>query len=106
MSTLSKSQIYMNGRKALLPLALVLSALSALAGMAPYILIWFIIREFITVGTSSIALINTYAWWAAGIAIAGIIIYFMALSSSHLAAFRVECNMRRYAMNKIVNRVR
>ncbi len=93
----------MTGRKALLPASLVLSALSALAGMAPYILIWFIIREFITAGgASSSGLIHTYAWWAAGLAVASIITYFLALSVSHLAAFRVECNMRRYAMKKVV----
>ncbi len=93
----------MIGRKALLPLSLVLSALSALAGMAPYVLIWFIVREFIISGISSQYLIITYAWWAAGLAVASIIIYFLALSSSHLAAFRVECNMRRFAMKKVVN---
>lgn len=103
MNTLSKLQAYMTGRKALLPLSLVLSALSALAGMAPYILIWFIIREFITADASSQALISTYAWWAAGLAVGSILIYFAALSVSHLAAFRVECNMRRYAMKKIVH---
>ncbi len=103
MSTLSKLQTYMTGRKALLPLSLVLSAISAIAGMAPYILIWFIIREFIQVGTSSQTSINTYAWWAVGLAMSSIILYFAALSVSHLAAFRVECNMRRYAMKKIIN---
>jgi len=103
MNTLSKFQTYMTGRKALLPLALVLSAISAVAGMIPFILIWFIIREYITAGTSSPTLVQTYAWWAAGFSVAGIIIYFLALSSSHLAAFRVECNMRRYAMKKVVN---
>ena len=71
--------------------------------MAPYILVWFIIREFIMAGRiSSSGLIHTYAWWAAGLAIASIIIYFLALSASHLAAFRVETNMRRYAMKKVV----
>ncbi len=102
MNTLSKFQTYMAGRKALLPLSLVLSAISALAGMCPYILIWFIVRAFITVGATSQSLVQTYAWWAAGLAVASIIIYFLALSSSHLAAFRVECNMRRYAMKKVV----
>jgi len=103
MNTLSKFQTYMTGRKALLPLSLVLSVISAIAGMAPYILIWFIIREFIQVGTSSQTIINTYAWWAVGLAMSSIILYFAALSVSHLAAFRVECNMRRYAMKKVVN---
>lgn len=103
MSTLAKLQKYMIGRKMLLPLSLVLSALGALAGMVPYILIWFIIREFITAGTSSRALIYTYAWWAAGLAIGSVVIYFAALSVSHLAAFRVECTMRLHAMKKVVN---
>lgn len=103
MTTLLKLQLYMTGRKALLPLSLVLSAISAIAGMVPYILIWFIIREFIQVGTSSQTIINTYAWWAVGLAMSSIILYFAALSVSHLAAFRVECNMRRYAMKKIIN---
>ncbi|MCG6190268.1 ABC transporter ATP-binding protein [Maribellus maritimus] len=103
MSTLSKLQRYMTGRKALLPVSLFLSAMSALAGMAPYILVWFIIREFITTGAgSSPAIVQKYAWWAAALAIGSIAIYFLALSASHLAAFRVECNMRRSAMNKLV----
>ncbi len=103
MNTLIKLQTYMTGRKALLPASLALSALGALTAMSPYILIWFIIREFITAGgVSSSGLIYTYAWWAAGLAVASILIYFLALSASHLAAFRVECNMRRVAMEKIV----
>jgi ATP-binding cassette, subfamily B, bacterial IrtA/YbtP len=103
MSTLSKLQIYMVGRKALLPLSLALSALSALAGMAPFILIWFIIREFIGAGSGSpSAIVGMYAWWAAGLAIASIVLYFLALMTSHLAAFRTECNMRQMAMEKIV----
>ncbi len=93
----------MTGRKALLPGALILSALSAFTGLVPYVLIWFIVRELLNMGTlySSVT-ISTYAWWAAGSAIASIVLYFVALSFSHLAAFRVETNMRRYAMQKIV----
>ncbi len=103
MNILSKLKNYMAGRKALLPLSLLLSAISALAGMAPYILVWFIAREFITAGgVASSSIIQRYAFWAAGLAIASILIYFLALSSSHLAAFRVETNMRRHAMKKIV----
>lgn|SRR5690554_5081 len=103
MNIIWKFQTYMTGRKALLPLSLILSALSALTGMAPFILIWFIIREFLLADHPSQALIHAYAWWAAGLAIASILLYFAALSASHLAAFRVECNMRRNAMGKLVN---
>lgn len=103
MNTLKKLQYYMVGRKALLPAALVFSAISAIIGMIPYVLIWFIIRELFTVGTEvSYNLIISYAWWAVGTAVASIILYFIALTFSHLAAFRVETNMRRFAMRKIV----
>ncbi len=103
MSTLSKLQNYMTGRKALLPLSIVLSGGSAIAAMAPYVLVWFIIREFMSSPTPSTEIIHTYAWWAAGLAIGSIVLYFFALASSHLAAFRTECNMRRIAMKRIVN---
>ncbi|PIF05672.1 MAG: ABC transporter ATP-binding protein [Draconibacterium sp.] len=102
MSTLSKLQVYMTGRKALLPGALILSAASTLAGMAPYIFIWLIVRELFTAEAYSSTLISTYAWWAVGTAVGSILLYFIALSLSHLAAFRVETNMRREAMRKIV----
>ncbi len=103
MKTLLQLRTYMTGRKAFLPMALILSAFSALLGMVPYILIWFIIRELMTAGAEySPELIQSYAWGAAETAIASIILYFLALSCSHLAAFRVEANMRRYAMQKII----
>lgn len=103
MDTLKKLQGYMAGRKALFPGALILSAISNLLAMVPFVLIWFIIREFLTAGSNySMKLINFYAWWAVGTSIASICLYFLALALSHLAAFRVETNMRRYAMKKIV----
>lgn len=102
MSTLSKLQTYMAGRKPLLPLALFLSAISALAGMVPFILIWLIVRELFRGTGYSPDLVAFYAWWAAAAAIGSIILYFASLTCSHLAAFRVESNMRRYSMRKIV----
>ena len=50
MNTLKKLQQYMGNRKALLPVSMTLSALSALTGMLPYILIWFIVRELLVPG--------------------------------------------------------
>ena len=93
----------MGNRKALLPVSMALSALSALAGMLPYILIWFIVRELLAPGETIVSgNIETYAWWAAGLAVGSVILYFAALMASHLAAFRVESNLRREAMRKIV----
>lgn len=94
----------MGKRKVLLPAAMLLSALSALAGMLPYILIWLIVRELLEHGEiTSSGNVVTYAWWAAGMAVASIVLYFAALMSSHLAAFRVESNLRKEAMRQIVH---
>ena len=93
----------MGKRKVLLPAPMLLSALSALAGMLPYILIWLIVRELLEHGEiTSSGNVVTYAWWAAGMAVASIVLYFAALMSSHLAAFRVESNLRKEAMRQIV----
>ncbi len=93
----------MGKRKVLLPAAMLLSALSALAGMLPYIHIWLIVRELLEYGEiTSSGNVVTYAWWAAGMAVASIVLYFAALMSSHLAAFRVESNLRKEAMRQIV----
>lgn len=104
MSTFRKLQHYMGKRKALLPISMGTSALSALAGILPYIFVWLIVKELFEMGEGALSLgnITSYAWWAAGIAIGGIILYFVALMSSHLAAFRVESNLRGEAMRKTV----
>ncbi|MDR0415509.1 MAG: ABC transporter ATP-binding protein/permease [Prevotellaceae bacterium] len=104
MSTLKKLQQYAGKRKILFPLSMLLSAISALAGMLPFVLIWFIVGELFASGGQASASGNmiAYAWWAAGSAIASVVLYFGALMLSHLAAFRVESNMRYEATRKIV----
>lgn len=93
----------MGKRKVLLPTAMLLSALSALTGMLPYVLIWLIVRELFEYREiTSSGHVVTYAWWATGMAVASIILYLAALMSSHLAAFRVESNLRKEAMRQIV----
>ena len=105
MSTLQKLQHYAGKRKILFPLSMAVSAVSALAGMLPFIFIWLIVRELFASGgvvSASGNNIAVYAWWAAGSAIVSVALYFGALMLSHLAAFKVESNMRREAMQKIV----
>ncbi len=93
----------MGSRKILLPVSMLLSALSALAGVLPFIFIWLIVKELLVTGGIPGEDITVYAWWAAGSAIGGVILYFAALMSSHLAAFRAESNLRRKAMQKVIN---
>lgn len=102
MKTLRKLQHYMGKRKLLLPIAMLLSALSALAGILPFIFIWLIVRELLETGGATNQNITVFAWWAAGTAAGGVVLYFAALMSSHLSAFRAETNLRFEAMKKVV----
>lgn len=93
----------MGRRKALLPIAVFLSAVSGLAGIAPFVFIWLIVRELLAGGpVGPDSPLTAYAWWAAGTAIGGVVVYFGALMCSHLAAFRVESNIRKSAMRRVV----
>ncbi|TKG89435.1 ABC transporter ATP-binding protein [Puteibacter caeruleilacunae] len=102
MNILRKLVFYMTGRKLLLPFALLFSALSSIATLVPFIFIWLIARECLNPNISH-SLIKSYAIWAVAISIAGILIYFLSLTLSHLAAFRVETNMRKKAMSKLLD---
>jgi len=93
----------MSRRKIMLPGALALSAVSTILGMMPYIFIWLLIKElFDSQEGASQGAVGKYALYAVGTALGGIVSYFTALMLSHLAAFRVETNMRRMAMQKIM----
>lgn len=93
----------MGSRKLLMPFSLLMSALSSLVGLLPFLFIWLIVRELLEKGgVLNAELISRYALWAFLAAMLGIVLYFIALTCSHLAAFRVETNMRREAMKKIV----
>ena len=103
MTTFKKLWGYMGRRRALLPVAIVLSALSGLAGLLPFVFIWLIARELLSGDDSaSQSSVISYAWWAAGTAAGSVALYFGALMCSHLAAFRVESNIRKSAMRRVI----
>ncbi len=104
MQIISKLREYIPEKKGLLTGALFLSATSSLLGILPFVFIWLLVRELLNTQTPpSQALVSTYAWWASGTALGGVLLYFLALTLSHLAAFRLENNIRRQAMQKIVH---
>ncbi len=93
---------YMGKKKILIPLALVFSALSALLSAAPFIFIWLIVRELLSSHGVSLELISPYAWGVGLCAVSGVIFYFLALVSSHLAAFRVEVGLQKAGMERLM----
>lgn len=94
---------YMGGRKPLFPCSLVLSAINGLFSLVPFILVWIVVRILLTTNNS---LSDTHIWGYAIVAFAvsvlNVLLYFLALMFSHLAAFRIETNMRRMAMQKLM----
>ncbi|MCG8410114.1 MAG: ABC transporter ATP-binding protein/permease [Bacteroidales bacterium] len=103
MTTLAKLQAYARNRKALLPISLLLSTISSIVNLLPFIYVWLIVRDLINTGLNqSYDNIIHYAIMAFVFAVSGLIIYFLTLLLSHLGAFRVETELRRVAMNKII----
>lgn len=95
---------YMGNKKSLLPLSLVLSGISAVLNLVPFVLIWYITREILSVSNSiNIDTIKYYSILAFLSAVGGIVVYFLALMSSHLAAFRVEVGMQKIGMEKLMS---
>jgi len=99
---LKRFKPYMGDRAALLPISLVLSALSAVLSILPYVFVWLIVRSLLA-STIDMAAVIKYAWLAFANAGIGILLYFLSLMSSHLAAFRVEIGMQRIGIKKILD---
>jgi ABC transporter related protein len=70
--------------------------------MLPFIFLWLVARSLLSEGPENPEIL-TYAWWAFGTAVAGLLLYFTGLTFSHIAAFRVERNMRYTAMQRAVS---
>ena len=84
-SSLSALFGYAGSYKGLTFLGLFFSAVAMLAGMVPYICIWLVIRDLIRVAPdwTKASDIASYGWWAFIFAVAGILIYFVALMFTH-----------------------
>ena len=101
--TLKRLGAYMGGRKYLLPCSVALSAVNGLLSLVPFILLWLVVRTLlIAKGNLSNTPLIDYALWAFVISVANVLLYFLALMLSHLAAFRIETNRRRKAMQRLM----
>ena len=78
-------------RKGVIILAAVLSSLAAIASFIPYIGVYFMIRSIIGVfpdlGRLDMGRVMSYGWMALAGILANILLYFLAIFSSHMAAF-------------------
>ena len=99
-SPLLRLMEYTGNYRGLLYSGLFLSAISMVLGMAPYICIWLVIRDLVSVAPNwtQATEIAQYGWMAFAFAVGGILIYFFALMCTHLAAFRTASNIRKRGM--------
>ena len=95
---------YAGKYKALSVCACILSGISAVLILMPFICIWQVVREIFALlpNVGQAQNLSCYGWLAVAFALAGIIVYFAALMCSHLAAFRTARNMRSEALHHIV----
>ena len=74
----------------------VLSAVSALVALVPFVYIWKILRDVLNAAPDYAQAVNIphYGWMAVLFAVLAYLIYITALMCSHLSAFRVATNLR------------
>lgn len=74
----------------------VLSAVSALVALVPFVYIWKILRDVLNAVPDYAQAVNIphYGWMAVLFAVLAYLIYIAALMCSHLSAFRVATNLR------------
>ena len=74
----------------------VLSAVSALVALVPFMYIWKILRNVLNAAPNYAQAVNIphYGWMAVSFAVLSYLIYIAALMCSHLSAFRAATNLR------------
>ncbi|MBO6147023.1 MAG: ABC transporter ATP-binding protein, partial [Lachnospiraceae bacterium] len=91
---------YAGGYKNLITLGRCLAAVSAVMTLIPYYELWKIIRT--AVNGENPDDIKMYAWSAVVLIVGALLVYIMALFCTHIAAFRVQANMRSSLMRRII----
>lgn len=105
LTTIIKLQRFMLGRKYLLPSSILLSGISNLLGIMPYVYMWLIMRALLSESASfAEENISTYAIMALTTAVLSVLVYFASLAISHLVAFKVESGIRKISMDKIMKK--
>ena len=103
-SSLARILGYAGGHKNLTLLGCILSALSAVLGLAPYLCVWLVARSILAAWPSldGGGDLGRFGWMAVWFAVGSILLYFAALMSTHIAAFRTARNIRRAAMTHVL----
>ena len=95
---------YSGNYKYLSILGMILSALSAICLLIPFIYIWDVVNALLAVAPefSKAQNLETYAFNAFAFAVAGIVLNFFGLMGTHLSAFKNEKNMKDAAVSHLL----
>ena len=95
-SDFSRLMGYAGGHRVFTYASLVLSAVSALMALIPFLYIWMILRDVLNAAPDYAQAVSIphYGWMAVLFAVLAYLIYIAALMCSHLSAFRVATNLR------------
>lgn len=100
---LSELMGYAGKHKYFTYLSLILSVVSSVLALLPFVFIFFVIKEVIEVAPNYSQAVNVArnGWMAVLFALISLIIYIGALMCSHLSAFRIAGNLRKAMMTHI-----
>ena len=103
-SNLSKLMGYAGNFRFLTYASWILSGVSAAFALIPFYFLWRIIKEVLTVmpDFSKAAGLIHNGWMAVLFAALSLVIYICALMCSHLAAFRVQANLRKAMLHHVI----
>lgn len=103
-SNLSKLMGYAGNFRFLTYASWILSGVSAAFALVPFFFLWRIIKEVLTVmpDFSKAAGLIHNGWMAVLFAALSLVIYICALMCSHLAAFRVQANLRKAMLHHVI----
>ena len=103
-SSLARILGYAGGHRNLTLLGCILSALSAVLGLIPYVCVWLAARDVLETWPALTGVSGSarWGWTAVWTAVISIALYFAALMSTHIAAFRTARNIRRSAMAHVL----
>lgn len=91
---------FAGGHRHLITAGRILAAMSALLALVPFYDLWRIIK--IALSGEELDAIKAVGLHAVGVTLASMLVYIAALFCTHIAAFRVQANMRRELLRRIL----
>lgn len=103
VSIFKKLSPYMGNKAGFIPLAIIISGLSAFLSVMPFTYIWRISNALLKDAKAiSTEAVKYYALMLFAYSIAGVVTYFIALAISHFAAFEIEIGIKKAGFAKVM----